>query len=87
MTAPAEPTFTKVAEVTSHVDFRHFALPDETYPTSGLTSFTQWLNLEQGKPYPIKGYHVEYTSSDHFTVGLEQEDPSASGHSNARKTI
>ena len=40
VTAPAEPVFTKVAELTSEVDFRHFALPDEAYPTTGLTSFT-----------------------------------------------
>jgi hypothetical protein len=78
---PIEPTYSEeVAKVDSAMGWRNYAMPTSVYTD---TPISDWFYLEQGSYYPIRGYHDEYSSSDYFAVGLEQEDPDSVGHSNA----
>jgi hypothetical protein len=41
-----------------------------TMPTA-----TEWIDLEQGQYYPIKGYLREGNGQDHFSVAVEYDIP------------
>lgn len=82
---PVDPTYTEnVAYVDSWMTWREYAMPTSVYTDVPISD---WFYLEQGSYYPIRGLHYEETGSDYFAVGLEQEDPDSSAHSNANPQI
>lgn len=48
---------------------------------------SEWFDLEEGAFYPIRGIHREYTGSDHFSVGVEQEVADSIGSWHDRKQV
>jgi hypothetical protein len=82
---PVEPVWTEIASRDWHSNWRQYYMPnrdDESH-----VPISEWIALEEGKLYPMRGTHKEGTGSDHFTVGLEYEEADSSASYNANRQI
>lgn len=57
------------------------------YKSATQTRVSAWIPLVQGEAYYIQAEHVEYTSGDHLTVGVEIEQTAIPNHHHSRKEV
>lgn len=84
---PSEPNFVQVAERVTAVQWRHQFLDNEDVVGVDNNPNSDWFDLEEGKFYPIRGLHREYTGGDHFSVGVEEEVANSIGSWHDRKQV
>ena len=76
----------------AQIAIRHSASAWRDYimvPDEGSSSQYQseWIPMEAGEFYKIEGFHLEYGSSDHFTISVEFEKEDTAGHHHANKEV
>lgn len=74
--APCPDTTTPLTSLLSHnyaSSYRDFWGERVFRKSSSRQTWTEWVQLEKGQNYFLEARYIEYTSGDHFTVGVEIE--------------
>ena len=83
--SPTEPVLVEVANRNTATEWRNYFVPPKVDSTD--KHITDWIDLTTGEFYFIEGYAMESNETDHFTVSVEFEKASATGHHHARKEV
>jgi len=79
--------WTTLANEGSNRGWRNYLLPPTMDPTTENTYVSDWISLEAGEYYQLKGEAMHWDGTDHWTVSVEFEKASTEGHHHSNKAV